>query len=251
MAAELKLWIKKEQKKSILEECFFTSPLKIGIPQKKKETLHLVLMMASPGVLKDDFFSYDIRCKENSKVLITEQSYTKLFDMGEGAAGKKMNIRLEKGASLFYRPCAVIPFRGSWFDAGTQVELDGESEFFYSDLVTAGRIGMGEKFAFRHYRSRVCVSVDGQPVWLDQCLLEPEQMELTNMGFFDQFTHQGTLYYYGPMKKIKQILQYETDRQAVYGRSLAAKGVCMRILAQNAQDIEEILDEIAAELERV
>ncbi len=65
----------------------------------------------------------------------------------------------------------------------TQVELDKESEFFYSDLVTAGRIGMGEKFAFRHYRSRVCVSVDGQPVWLEQCLLEPEQMDLTNMGF--------------------------------------------------------------------
>ncbi len=248
MVTELKLWIKEEQKKSILEECFFTSPLKIGMPQKNKETLHLILMMASPGVLKGDSFAYDIWCKENSKVLITEQSYTKLFDMGEGTAEKNLNIRLEKGASLFYRPCAVIPFRGSWFDGMTQVELDKESEFFYSDLVTAGRIGMGEKFAFRHYRSRVCVSVDGQPVWLEQCLLEPEQMDLTNMGFFDHFTHQGTLYYYGPTEKIEEILQYETNRQVAYGRSLAAKGVCVRILAQNAQDIEEVLDEIAAKL---
>lgn len=88
MVTELKLWIKEEQKKSILEECFFTSPLKIGMPQKNKETLHLILMMASPGVLKGDSFAYDIWCKENSKVLITEQSYTKLFDMGEGTAEK-------------------------------------------------------------------------------------------------------------------------------------------------------------------
>ena len=42
---------------------------------------------------------------------------------------------------------------------------------------------MGECFLFSHYRNRVWVTVEGKPVWMDHCLLEPENMSLENIVF--------------------------------------------------------------------
>lgn len=234
---------------SLIEDCFFTSPLKVGTPRSNGNRLDIVLMMASAGVLKGDMFDYEIVCQTNSCVHLTEQSYTKIFDTGEGAAQKHLAIRLEKGASLYYHPCAVIPFGGSSFDSDTKVVLSEDSEFAYADIVTAGRVGMGEQFAFRHYRNRVCVSVNDKPVWLDHCLLEPEHTMLQSMIFFDEYTHQGTFYYYGSEDKQKRLAGFETKKSVYYGVSAALRGICVRILAHTAQDIEEIFAEIAELLE--
>ena len=82
MITELKLWIKRRAEEEYSGRMLFHQSIENRDAAENKETLHLILMMASPGVLKGILFAYDIWCKENSKVLITEQSYMKLFDMG-------------------------------------------------------------------------------------------------------------------------------------------------------------------------
>lgn len=249
MTTQLMLQIKNQDGHSVIEDCYFTSPLKIGTPRYAGNRLYIVLMMASAGILKGDLFDYEIVCHTRSRVHLTEQSYSKIFDTGEGEAKKHLTIRLEEKASLYYNPCAIIPFGGSSFDADTQIVLSTDSEFAYSDIVTAGRIGMGEQFAFRRYHSRVCVSLEDKPVWLDHCLLEPERMMLQKLVFFDGYTHQGTFYYYGTQEKMKRIAEYETNLPVSYGVSTALQGICVRVLAHTAQDIEELFAEIAVMLE--
>lgn len=239
MDTKLKLQIENHKGRSAVAYSYFTSPLKIGTPNMQGERLHLVLMMASAGILKGDNFQYEINCAENTKAMITEQSYTKIFDTGNEAAKKHMEIRLEGNASLYYRPSAVIPFAGSSFDGSMTVRLDKESEFVCSDILAAGRVGMGEQFAFLHYRNRVCVMVEDKPVWLDNCYLQPEKMDLTKMVFLDGYTHQGTFYYYGKKEKQEKLLAYETKGKVMLAKTSAAAGVCIRVLANTAQDIEE------------
>lgn len=251
MATELKLHIGRRHKKSVVTEQFFTSPLKLGMPRTEGERLEIVLMMASAGILKGDSFQYEICCEENTKTFLTEQSYSKIFDTGEGGAEKKQNITIEKNASLYYRPCAVIPFANSTFDGDMTVHVNVDSEFAYADIVTAGRVGMGEKFLFRHYRNKVCVLEGESFAWMDHCLLEPDSMELDNMIFFDSYTHMGTFYYYGSPQKEELLLELtaEDNERILWGISKAYKGVCIRILAHSAQDIEETFDKIEEILE--
>jgi len=252
-ATELLLEIGICGKKSGIVKSYFTSPLKLGLPKTQGDRLKIVLMMASAGVLKGDAFTYKICCHPHTKVLLTEQSYTKLFDTGDEGAAKTQDICVDEGASFFYCPQTVIPFAGSSFDNTVTIDLKESSELFYTDIVTAGRVGMGERFVFRRYHSRVSVRIDGKIVWIDNCLLEPKSTDMDNMLFFDGYTHIGIMYYYDPcndMEKENRILQQNGriyDRMWV-GASRASRGVCLRVLAHSAQDIEELFGEIMIQL---
>lgn len=254
MTAKLRLCVKSKKGKSVLEDSYFTSPLKLGVPVCRKDRLDIIVMMASAGVLKNDTFSYEMICEPETKTRITEQSYTKIFDTGDGKAEKKQYIRLYKNASLYNHPSAVIPFKNSTFDSEINVDLDGDSEFAWSDILSGGRIAMGEKFAFKHYRNRICVCIDGVPAWIDHCLLEPDRMGIESMCFFAGYTHQGTFYYYGNPEKQKRILEWniqiqEESKIYTVGATQARAGICVRVLANSAQDIEELFANLAKLLE--
>lgn len=255
MATELKLRIGQKNEKSIVADSFFTSPLKLGVPNQAGSRLKVILMMASAGILKGDEFVYDIFCESRTKTLLTEQSYTKIFNTGDGGAKRNQHIQIEPEASLYYRPCATIPFQGSTYDGNIMVNISQESEFAYADIIAAGRIGMGERFAFQRYKNRICVEIGNVPVWMDHCLLEPDRMSLDGLIFFDGYTHQGTFYYYGTKEKQQQFLDWYLEKQEELEKTIACgiteakEGICFRLLAYTAQDIEEVFTQISELLE--
>ena len=262
MTTELRLQIGQlENGRSYIKDQYFTSPLKLGIPHTDGNRLDIVLMMASAGILKGDHFSYDICCDPGTKTMITEQSYAKIFDTGEGAASKEQVICLKKDASLYYRPCTVIPFGNSSYEGDLRVCMSKEGELAYSDILAAGRVGMGEKFAFRRYRNRVSVEHDGQPVWIDNCLLEPDLRQADDMLHFDRYTHLGTFYYCGTKQKEEKLLNFfyrschnadsrhTDDAPIMTAASHARAGICIRALAYMAQDIEKLFDKLVKALE--
>lgn len=253
MITELRLQIEQQGTSSEVTECYFTSPLKIGIPNYYAKRITIYLMMASPGLLQGDEFLYRICCKEGSRALLTDQSYGKIFDTGSGGARKHQEITVEGGASLYFRPCAMIPFKNSSFIGETIVNLNKNSEFAYVDCMAAGRVGMGELFAFRKFQNKIKVRIDGRLVWMDHCLLEPEQMPVKGLVFFSGFTHQGTFYYYGPIEKQEIILHHSwesKDEEPIeIGCSQLVAGVVLRILAHSAQEIEETFQKLASLLE--
>ena len=250
---KLQLEVGIRNQKSIITHQYFTSPLKLGTPRSLQDRLHIVFMMASAGILKGDQFSYEIKCDANTKTKITEQSYTKIFDTGDGSASRKQQITLENNASLYYRPSTVIPFQNSSFNAETDIHLEAHSELVWVDIMSAGRIAMNERFLLKHYRNRVRVFLDNRLIFMDHCLLEPSHLNLDGMLFFDHYTHQGTFYYYGTEKKqctlldwYKNYLNTENANQSIsIGMTQCLSGICVRALAGTAQDLEELFDELA------
>lgn len=254
----LRLVLEQQYGKTLLSDCYFTAPLKVGTPRVEDDRLKVVFMMASAGVLKGDHFSYDILCRKHTKAELTEQSYTKIFDSNGGTASKRLSIRVEENAEIYYHPCAVIPFKNSWFDAENEIHLDKNAVFAYSDILANGRIAMGEQYAFRHYRNKTKVYVDEIPVFLEHSFFEPEHQRLDSMFYFDGYTHQGSFYYYSPdagmLEKLYQNPFDSSNLKAsdqayvnevlkediIYGVSRAKAGVIFKILAKQAQDIEDI-----------
>ena len=255
MATELKLCVDVQDEKSVVKDFFFSSPLKLGLPNYEGERLNVILMMASAGILKGDEFCYHVSCKKGTKTLLTEQSYTKIFDTGDGSAKRHQTIQLEEEASLYYYPCAVIPFQNSTYDGDITVNLMETSEFAYADILASGRVGMGECFGFCHYRNRICVELNGVPIWMDHCVLEPKTMDVSELIFFDGYTHQGTFYYYGSKEKQERLLRWQESNaqrmkeELVCGVTNASQGICIWVLANTAQDIEELFSHIKNLLE--
>ena len=251
MVTELRLKMCSTQAGTQVSERYFTNPLKLGFPRTYGKRRKVVLMMASAGVLKGDCFDYKIRLEENSCAELTEQSYTKLFQMGtDGQAQKKVEITVEQGASFYYKPCALIPFKNSCFCGETVVYLEKDSEFAYCDILSAGRIAMGEKFAFRKYQNKTRIYIDHTLSMMDACQLEPKKYDYTNPVYFGDYTHQGCFYYYGKDEKLEQLLQTacELQQKATHmycGVSQAKRGVCIRGLANSAQDLEEYFGQMA------
>ncbi len=245
MNTELELVLDNRNGKTVISHCYFTNPLKLATPNaNKKDQLQIVLMMASAGLLKGDSQHYKICCEKNTRTAISEQSYTKIFNTGDGAACKSIEIHVAQNASLYYLPNAVIPFEGSCFNGEISLNLAVDSELVYTDILAAGRIGMGEKFLFSSYKNRVLVKVDSRPVWLDNCFLVPSSMNLDNMLFWDGFTHQGVFYYYGNEEKQKRLLEYESSSSLFIAKTRAAAGICFRALGHSAQEIEDIFAEL-------
>ena len=253
MASECRLVIAREKTRgrSVREDYHFTAPIKLGEPRVRLDggRLQLILMMASPGVLAGDSFHYDLRLREDAKALITEQSYTKLFNMGSnGRADREMSVCLEKGASLWYRPCAVVPYQDSDFHGRTEIHMSEDSELLWTDIFTAGRVGMGERFLFRHYENLLRVFYDGELIWHDRTLLKPAELAMENSYFYRDYTHQGSCFYCGNAEAEDRILamDFSNSRYArVYaGVTRARRGVCVRVLATQAQDIEELFSEV-------
>ena len=250
--------------KTHAEDYYYTAPYKIGLPQTAGKGQRVVVMMASAGLLKGDQALCRIVCKDHTITEITDQSYTKVFDTGDGEAYRDIEITVGEHAVLDYAPCPVIPFKNSSFCGRIQVNLKENTTLYFSEIMTAGRIAMGEKFVFRRFENRVCINIEERPVYLELNRMIPAKQHLEDFFYFDGFTHQGTFYYYSPQIPSIQTLKEMTDHiialylednkmhgtEILYGITEARKGIVWKILSHQAQNIEDIFKEIRHMLQK-
>jgi urease accessory protein len=169
---------------------------------------------------------------DNTRTVISEQSYRKLFNTGDDFSQQNMKIQVGENASLYYVPYPVIPFEGSRFRSRTEINLRSSSKIIYGEILACGREGMGEKFAFAEFLSRTCVSVDGKPVFLDNSRLLGGEADFSGIGFFENYSCQGVFFLYG----ISEITLPESESiQAAVSRSSA--GYTVRVLANSANEL--------------
>jgi urease accessory protein len=181
-----------------IADCFFTSPLKVAKPFFHDDNyIEIMVMCASPGMLPGDRYDMRFYVSDNTKTIISWQSYQKLFNSGNGAAEQNTRIQVEENAVLCYLPYPVIPFAGSRFRAQTDITLRSSSKLIFGEIVTCGRHGMGERFAFSELTSRTTVSIGDRLVFLDNSRLFAEEADFAGLGFFEGYACQGFFYLYG------------------------------------------------------
>lgn len=228
-------------KKTVVKDSRFTAPFKITKPFTDGETVEIMIMQASAGILEGDSHELEFKIGAGSHAVITGQSYTKLFSMEHGRAGQHLKITVEKDASLFYFPCPVIPFRDSEFINVNEVYLEQGARFAMVDILSCGRKAMGEVFEFRKYHSRTTVFEDGHPVFADNTRLVPGEHNPGGIGYFETYTHQGMAYIYGA-DETDEIPPEEGSLTAA--ASCAKKGKVIRVLGNSSDEIENYLKKI-------
>ena len=190
--------------KTLMSDCFFTSPFKVAKPfYRDNGYTEIMVMCASPGILEGDQYDIRLDMSDNTKTIISEQSYRKLYNTGDGFSRQNTRIHAGENAALYYVPYPVIPFAGSRFYSRTDIDLRPSSKLIFGEIFTCGRDGMGEQFAFSEFSSRTAVSVDGRPVFLDNSLLlgkaalRGDDVDFSGLGFFEGHSCQGVFFLYG------------------------------------------------------
>jgi urease accessory protein len=230
-----------------MSDCFFTSPFKVAKPFYRDDGYtEIMVMCASPGILAGDKYDMRFNLSNNTKTIISEQSYRKLYNTGDGFSQQNTRIQAGENAALCYIPYPVIPFAGSRFHSRTDIDLRPSSKLIFGEIFTCGRDGMGERFAFSEFSSRTAVSVDGKPVFLDNSRLfgsggggvtkgyEAENCEadFSGLGFFEGYSCQGVFFLYG----FDEISLPEREGiQAAVSRSSA--GFTIRALGDSANSL--------------
>jgi urease accessory protein len=184
---------------------------------------------------------------DNTKTVISEQSYRKLFNTGDAFSQQNTKIKVGENASLYYVPYPVIPFEGSRFRSRTEIDLRPSSKMIYGEILSCGRQGMGEKFAFAEFSSRTTVSVDGKTVFLDNSRLVGGEADFSGIGFFEEYSCQGLFFFYGYDGVLKDF-SLEEDDEVQGALSKSSAGYTARILGKSADGVFKFAQKAFASL---
>lgn len=220
--------------KSVIEHMLFTPPLKIINPIYEEDIANIMLLSVSAGLMKDDKQKIDIKIGAKSKIKLTSQSYEKIHNTLDGKASRKTRIVIEDGAYLNYTPLPVIPFENSSFENKTNVVLQENSTFYYSEIFCAGRVSRGEIFGFKNFISRCHIYCGEKLVFFDNMTLNPKHMDLTSLCMFDDFTHYLNLIIWDKSQDID--LLYEKIKN--YGVNAGISKNASGLIIIRALDIE-------------
>lgn len=187
----LHLTTKYDGQKTVVDEVYFTSPLKVLPPLYLPDhTAQVLVLAASAGILAGDTQKISLHVGKDSRLELTAQSYEKIHPMPTGKASRSCEAVVETGALLKYNPLPVIPFADSAFESTMTFHLqDDSARLILVDILACGRAARQERFAYRSYRSLVEIYTKGQLVFRDNTCYFPGEMEMERVGMFEGYSH--------------------------------------------------------------
>lgn len=228
--------------RTFLDDCYFEAPYKIVKPFAQDDGgIVIIVMSASAGFLENDVYDIDLHIGSRSKVTLTDQSYTKIFKMDRGEAVKNVRIAVEEEAVLRYLPLPTIPFEKSRYHSVTNIDVTRGGSLVYRDILSCGRLGSGEKFAFSKYHSELNLFSGGRRVLRENMLLEPGCDSLSGLGYYEGYTHQATLCFFGDVcpnrSEAAAYLEGLSDLEFGITETILG-GVAIRMLGREAEQLE-------------
>lgn len=251
--------------KTIIKDSFFTSPFKIMKPFERDDGgISVFQQTASAGVLAGDTQEHSFIIEDNAIFEIKSQSFEKIFKMDEGEkATRKIFAQVGKNATFIYGPLPCIPFEDSCFESESNIELSENSKLLYKDCITAGRKAFGEEFKFKKYQNRISIwkteNECKKLIFRDNTVFEGQKKseKMKKDIFFGEFSHLGTMILIGfglTSKKVNKILELpekllyldneESLNKIQIGVSDFGNGICVKILANSAEEIENIFNKL-------
>ena len=143
------------------------------------------LFLANPtgGLLQNDRHSIAVNVGVGAKAHVTTQSATKVYTMTDGDAEQRVRLNVAAGGYLEYLPDPLIPYRDASLEQEVEIFCEPGGALLFSDVITPGRVAMGESFAYRRLSNRVMVhGRGGWPAYREAFDLNPGAGNLTAVG---------------------------------------------------------------------
>ena len=170
--------------RTVLTERRFTLPLQAlePISLDNDESLYLMLLNPTGGLLGGDHLKTEIRLGAGAHVCLTTPSATKVYRTLGPPAVQETTIRLGDGAVLEYLPDHVIPHPGSALHQSLTIEMEPGSRAIVLDAFAVGRLARGEQWNFKELVNRITITSEGRPLFLDRAKLDPLKQTQAGLG---------------------------------------------------------------------
>ncbi len=255
MRAELHIQVARLNESTCLKKSYCTTPFKVAniTEDKKDNTLRLMLMSSSPGILDGDHYNIKIELEQNCALQLHTQSYQRLFAMKEQAS-QQMEVRLAAGTSFCFIPHPVVPHEASHFIARNKIFLSRNCYLIFGEILTCGRKLNNEVFILSKYHNITEIFLEGKLVIKENLLMQPSIIDINAIGQLQGFTHQASLIYLNEQVNVKETISTISTISEILASKTAisvgitaapVNGVIIRLLGQKAEQLFDCLKLIA------
>jgi len=243
----LELSAVRRQSKSIVSSCYYEGALKLTRPVYLEEDVPSVyLIHVGGGYVDGDTYLTDLSVEAGAELAVTTQSATKVYKTPKNPVVQQTNLKVGKGSVLEYLPDSLIAYEGARFIQETNVRMEEEACFFYSDIITPGWAEDGSLFRYDWIRSKLKVYKNDKLVLFDHLLLEPDD-QLNGIMQMEGYTHVGTFLIIhhqadkGFLDGLYEVME-DIQEDLCFGlSSLPEGGVILRVLARSTGMIEKMI----------
>jgi urease accessory protein UreH len=186
---------------TILRHAYCEVPFKITrVMNRRRPVVHLILMQCTAGLFGGDHVECSIRVERGARVLITQQSATKIHPSEDRPAIQKNQVFVEAGGELQLYLEPVIPFADSSLRQTTKIDVEPGGRMAFWEGFMAGRVGRNECWRFRELTSETQLRSNNRLIYLDRFRVLPDGYECSPWAMGD-CTYLGTGAYVGELTR--------------------------------------------------
>ncbi|NOS62335.1 MAG: urease accessory protein UreD [Nitrosarchaeum sp.] len=220
--------------------------------QFQPKMTHVYIVSSSGGILQGDKYIIDIILEKNALAHITTQGATRVYGMNVSNAIQVINVSLDDGAYLEFIPDQIIPYKNSRFYQEINFKVHDNATMIYSEIISPGRIGMGEIFDYEicYFRS-IGKNHKDELRFTDYTKIEPKKMNLQDFGILEQKQITATVYILAKRNDVEKIIQtleneIKNSSEIEFGWSTMTKenGILLRILGNTTRDVIRLVYDI-------
>jgi urease accessory protein len=155
---------------TVLERAYATSPLKIFNTRGVGTTCWLSSATLGGGLVGGDVVDLSLELGRDTRAVLTTQASTKVYRSCRPSR-QTLSATIENDALLAVVPDPIVCFAHAHFTELQKFELGETANLVVVDWITSGRHAVGERWAFRHYESRIEIQRAGRRILHDAILL--------------------------------------------------------------------------------
>ena len=197
---ELRVRVERLGKHSVVTDAYRTAPFHLGLPSDRSGdgSIELIVQGVGPGYLPGDRLSIDIMVGEGASLTVRGQGATKVVPSPQAiAVTVEVTLSIESGGRLVYLPGELIPYRGAVLEQVTRIEVADGGSLALGEILTPGRIAMGEANDYIRLHLAVEARYGGRTCLIERARLDPAKRPLTTLGRHGSHPVAGSLYLIG------------------------------------------------------
>lgn len=264
-----KLFIKTQQRqqRTVLDECYFTPPLKLMTLHDNHASwpggLNAMQMSASPGMLANDQIDIDIHLTKHTALSLQTQSFNHILAMAKSQqAQQHTRIRMDSGSCLLYLPHPLVMHQHAALQQQTDISMADDCLLLLGEIMACGRVLNNERWQFQHLSSQLRIQHANTLLVRDNIQWHPQRQALDGCGQMENYSHQAGLYFVhtgassGSIRALAKTL-YQTllprwphHDEILWGVSQAADNtLCVRALAHQSEPLQQLCRQTASWLQ--
>ncbi|MFC5406585.1 urease accessory protein UreD [Cohnella soli] len=179
--------------RTVLAGRYCTSPIKIAKTFPEDKSLCVMIMDASPGMLKGDRYEMQWVAEAGAHLCLTNQGFTKVHPCTpELGASMENRYRLAAGACIETMMKPIMLYKDASYTNRTDVELERGAVWMQGEVLSPGRVLRGESFAYEQLDNRISVYYEGELIHHQKQLVRPGRQLIAAKGAWDSDSHLGS-----------------------------------------------------------